>query len=300
MLTFADDTKIVRPISCAQDTKLLQEDLNSIIEWSSNNNMLLNKNKFEVISHKFKKNSVSMYDEYSTGQSFISPSIFVKDLGVFIDNELNWDKHISSLSQSSKRLVGWMLNVFYARDKLTLLTLFNSLVRSRLEYCSSVWDPSTIKQINELEQVQRTITHKIMHMENLNYWDRLTELKIFSLQRRREKLTIIYIWKIKNNIIPNDINLEFNFNDRKDCFIANVKSMPKVRGRILSIYESSFQIKAAKLWNKIPGKITELENLNSFKKRLDAYLILYPDRPPVTGYYHTNTNSLLEYKTIKM
>lgn len=139
-----------------------------------------------------------------------------------------------------------------------------------------------------------------MNMSNLNYWERLIKLDVFSLQRRREKLTLIYVWKIKNYFVPNDINLEFSFNSRKLSFEAIVKPMPRVRGKLLSMYESSFQIKAAKLWNKLPSKITSLENLTAFKKKLNEYLILYPDRPPVTGYYHVTKNSLLDYQTIKM
>jgi hypothetical protein len=310
MLTFADDTKIVRPISSSQDTFLLQKDLDAIIDWACNNNMQLNKDKFELISHNYSKNNKykelftelpfhSTYNNYFTGQSFISPSDCVRDLGIFIDDELSWERHISNLCRTGKRLVAWVLNVFYARDKLTMLTLFNSLIRSRLEYCSQIWDPSKVKLINDLEQLQRSFTRRIMHMSNFNYWERLTKLNIFSLQRRREKLTLIYVWKIKNDFVPNDINLQFSFNSRKSRFDAVVKPMPKVRGRLLSMYESSFQIKAAKLWNKIPNEITSLKNLTAFKERLNKYLTLYPDRPPISGYYHITKNSLLDYQTIK-
>ena len=224
----------------------------------------------------------------------------MKDLGIFIDDQLSWEKHIFNLCQTGKRLVAWILNVFYARDKLTMLTLFNSLIRSRLEYCSPIWDPSKVKLINDLEQLQRSFTRRIANMGDLDYWERLTKLNIFSLQRRREKLTILHVWKIKNEIVPNDINLQFSFNVHKSRFDAVVKPLPRVRGRLLSIYESSFQIKAAKLWNKLPSQITSLNNLSAFKEKLNKYLIGYPDRPPVTGYYHITKNSLLDYRTIKM
>ena len=99
-------------------------------------------------------------------------------------------------------------------------------------------------------------------------------------------------------MVPNDINLEFSFNYRKSGHIAIIKPMPKVKGKLLSLFENSFQIKAAKLWNKIPNRITSIEKLNTFKKALDDYLVQYPDKPPVKGYFHANNNSLLEYKTI--
>ena len=51
ILAFADDTKLILPINSTLDTLHLQEDINSIISWSDTNNMKLNKNKFELITH---------------------------------------------------------------------------------------------------------------------------------------------------------------------------------------------------------------------------------------------------------
>ena len=71
--------------------------------------------------------------------------------------------------------------------------------------------------------------------------------------------------------------------------------MPRVQGTILSNYENSFIIKAAKLWNKLPQNLTEIDVFTVFKKKLEDYLKLFPDQPPVKGYYHTTKNSLLNY-----
>ena len=113
-------------------------------------------------------------------------------------------------------------------------------------------------------------------------------------------MTIVYIWKIKNNKVPNDINFQFSSNGRRSGNKAVVKPLPKVKGKLLSIYESGFQIRAAKLWNKVPNEITSINNLNTFKESLNDYLLLYPDKPPVKGYYHVNNNSLLDYQTVKI
>ena len=190
------------------------------------------------------------------------------------------------------------MNVFYTRNKLVLLTLFNSIVRSRLEYSCQVWDPYLVKHIDAIEQVQRSFTSKIENMDDDdNYWDRLSKLGIMSLQRRREKLSLILTWKIKNGIVPNVINLSFSWNERKSTTIAALKPMPKVRGKLLSSYENSFSIKAAKLWNKLPPNLTVITTLNVFRRELDRYLSLFPDCPPVKGYCHQNKNSLLEFNT---
>ena len=306
MLTFADDTKIAFPISSYLDTLLLQSDLNNIIEWSQNNNMKLNENKFELITHKINKSNPvcdffkelpfsTAYNEYFTGKNLFSPSIYVRDLGVLVDCELNWNVHISNLCKVGRQLSGWVLSIFYTRDKLTMLTLFNSIVRSKLEYCSQIWDPFLIKHISAIEQIQRNFTKKIQGLKDLNYWERLDKLELMSLQRRREKLTIIFVWKIKYNLVPNDINLEFSTNNRRSGSVAIVKPMPRSAGKLLSMFENSFIVKSAKLWNKLPLKLKQVDSLTVFKSQLDKYLKLIPDRPPIRGYYHTNKNSILDF-----
>ena len=86
-------------------------------------------------------------------------------------------------------------------------------------------------------------------------------------------------------------------NNRKSTSIAVVKPMPKVTGRILSMFENSFLIKSAKLWNKLPHKLTQIDNLQTFRKQLDKYLKLIPDQPPIRGYYHSTNNSILHFNT---
>ena len=66
-------------------------------------------------------------------------------------------------------------------------------------------------------------------MKDLDYWARLKDLQIMSLQRRRERQILILVWKIKNNLIPNDINLEFSQNKYTLKTKAILKPLPKGR-----------------------------------------------------------------------
>ena len=52
-------------------------------------------------------------------------------------------------------------------------------------------------------------------MKNLNYWERLEKLGIQSLQRRRERYIILYVWKILNKTISNDLNFNFRVSARR-------------------------------------------------------------------------------------
>ena len=84
-----------------------------------------------------------------------------------------------------------------------MLTLWKSLVLPILDYCSQLWSPSNKGLIQQIESIQQSFTRKIA-IGNLtnNYWDRLSHLKLYSLQRRRERYAIIYVWKILEGHVP--------------------------------------------------------------------------------------------------
>merc|ERR1712120_71794 len=72
------------------------------------------------------------------------------------------------------------------------------------------WSPIRQKWIYELEKIQKNFTRQINGMEGLNYHERLKKLKMYSLERRRERYLIIYGWQQIENIQVNVLKLELN------------------------------------------------------------------------------------------
>ena len=87
-----------------------------------------------------------------------------------------------------------------------MLQLYRTLIRSKFEYSSPLWNPSLVCDIDTIEDVQRFVTNRISGMSDLSYWDRLTALKIQSIQRRRERNIIIHTWKTITGHVPNDLD----------------------------------------------------------------------------------------------
>ena len=76
-----------------------------------------------------------------------------------------------------------------------ILTLYKSLVISRLDYASHLWSPYLLKHVYLIEKVQRAFTKHITGMCYLSYSKCLDVLQLYSLQRRREIYSIIYVLK---------------------------------------------------------------------------------------------------------
>ena len=118
-------------------------------------------------------------------------------------------------------------------------------------------------------------------------------LGLLSLQRRRERNIILHLWKIRNKVNPNSINIEFKENKRLSAIKAIIKPLPKLRGKILTQYDESFVIRSAKLWNVLPPKLTHLTTFDVFKSGLEKFLFKVPDQPPLPGSPYINDNSII-------
>ena len=303
--SFADDTRLKKTIQSTDDSKLLQEDIANAIKWSDENNMKLHQSKFELLAHNTDNSKLLQelpftkgFSEYITSDgSTISPKEAVKDLGVTITPDLSWSLHVSIIADDSRRMARWILSVFYDRSAEVMLTLFKSLVRSRTEYCCPLWNPSKVEDIMKLETVQRSFTSRIREVRHLPYWERLKQLKITSLQRRRERYIIIHIYKIANNLAPNDINISFYQTKRRGSCIIIPPVIKQSKTKYQTQFDSSFHVTGGKMWNLLPENIKCKPSLDSFKAALSKYLSMFPDYPPIPGY--PSENSLTTVLTLR-
>ena len=120
-----------------------------------------------------------------------------------MSSDCSFYEHIDLKIKQCRQLTGWILRTFKARDKSTMLILFKSLVLPRLKYGCQLWCPATVNQIRAMESIQRKFTKHIDGLYSLSYKERLIGLHMYSLQLRRERYAVIYVWKIREDMDPN-------------------------------------------------------------------------------------------------
>ena len=301
--SFADDTRLSKQISSCDDVLILQEDLNAVVKWATENNMVLHDSKFEYLAYRTASSKLleelpytAQWVHYSTpsGQD-LTPASSVKDLGVHLSPDMKWSLQFTIAAQNANKMANWVLSVFSDRSKDVILTLYKSIVRSRLEYSCPVWNPSSMQGIKKLESTQRAFTRYISGCQGLSYWDRLKKLGLMSLQRRRERYVILHMWKIWQGAVPNYLDIQFYDHTRLGtrCKIPAIKRNSTTLSR--SIYDPSFAVRGPKLWNAIPKNIKCAPSFEVFKSKLTSHFMsIIPDLPPVPGYTTPNSNSILD------
>ena len=312
--SFADDTKIWKGITTIRHEVLLQDDLDLIYIWAQNNNMEFNSDKFQAI--RFAEIFQPCYYSNNIAQNIDHTSI-VKDLGIYLSNDLNFEQHIRVVTNRGKQIAGWILRVFSTRNPGVMLTLLKQLIYPTIEYCSILWSPSEQQLINLLESIQRNFLKKIQtqnHNNITDYWDHLEQFKLYSLQRRRERYAIIYTWKVIHNIYPdpgmhlNQISqdhkqhpnegIHINIHQRNDITVHHQSDkLPKW------LKDKSILETCCKLYNCLPLELrlsleqTVQPSVNGFKTCLDNWLSTIPDQPTIpTRQRPARTNSILHQK----
>ena len=216
--------------------------------------------------------------------NIISPSTHVVDLGISMSSDCTFDLNISNLYRRCSNLAGWILRTFTMRDPHLMLTLFKSVVLSRLDYASQLWSPYLLKHIYLIEKVQRAFTKHISGICDFSYSKRLETLKLYSLQRRRDRYSIIYVWKIVEGLVPNLSDpITCSLSDRRGrtCIVYHAGA-----GQLGTLKYNSFSWRSIRMFNRLPKCIRMLSScsVNRFKSELDSYLRNIVDLPCQPGF----------------
>ena len=196
VLKFADDANIFSEVSSLDKVANVQSDVDKLYKWSEDWQMMLNAQKCKCLHIGYK----NTYVNYSMGGVEVTNSSCERDLGVVIDESLNYNRQCAKAVLSAYKIMGIINRTYSCKSKDNILNLYKSLVQPHLEYCCEAWRPCLQKDVDSIEKVQRGMTRMIPELSQLNYEERLCRTNLLSLEMRRLRADLIEVFKIVKGI----------------------------------------------------------------------------------------------------
>ena len=239
--------------------------------------MIFSRAKFKVIQYGQNKNLQEV--AYTSVDEILVEKSSLKDLGVWLNRDCAFREQVTKSAKNERKMMGWILRTFVTRNpEDLLLPLWKSLVISTVEYSCRLWCPYKVKDIEKLEQIQRIFTRKLMNKPEIKYWERLQQFGLYSLQRRRERYSIICTCKILENMVPCPYSqgkptVEIHIHPRLGRLCTR-QAIIATSQRLKTIEAENFINFGPKLFDCLPRHIRGWTNCSTaaFKRRLKVFL----------------------------
>ena len=278
---YADDTQLVHsdtPSNYDHIIQTLQDSVTEVKSWMAANKLKLNDDKTEAL--RILPPSVdasSLPSNVDLGNTSISFSDHVRDLGFFIDKEVSMQHHISKTCQSAYfelRRISSIRNYLTFEATKTLVTSCIHVL-SRLDYCNSllIGCPQTL--LRPLQQVQNSAAKLIYKSRRSTHCTPLLkELHWLPIVQRIKYKAACLCYHVITGTAPQYLSDIFQIyapsRSLRSSADNRIFCIPKYKrekhgGR-------AFSSSAVHIWNSLPHHVRHSPSLHSFKSNLKTFL----------------------------
>ena len=267
LILYADDTSIT--INNANNSKI-NENLKILSNWFINNKLQLNISKTKVMYFYINTSITNTNEIITLNNQTIHCVNQYKFLGLYIDNKLNYKKHIIELKIKLAKILYLFKKISFLINTKTLLLLYNALIVPNYMYCLIIWGINYKSNINKLFIQQKKIIRLINKTPNrihntykLHNTDLLfKKILILNIYDLINYISLNFMHNVFNKKLPINITNKFeykinNYNIRNKCNYRIPKYKTNNKLHTINVY-------GIKLWNELNNTCKNLK-YNAFK-----------------------------------
>ena len=238
-------------------------------DWFHFNCMKANPDKFQAIAigkRTFEKSPVFELK----GSIFIECEDVVKLLGIDIDYQLKFDKHVNNLCRKASQQLAVLKRIGKHLCHLSKLTIFHTFILSHFNFCPLAWHFCNSGNTKKLEKVQERALRFIYSDYISDYNTLLEKAHVSSLHVKRLRTMALETFKIVNKLSPPILQDLVHKKDTKYSFrYSNILQVHTVR--TTSYGKQSFRYAAAVLWNTLPEHFRTTNSFSHFKSLIQSW-----------------------------
>lgn len=268
---YADDICLIYPYIHETVVKAyIARDAALISEFIRINKLFLNATKTKVMRFK-------PYSDRNTFSVYINGEVIeevdcIKYLGLHIQNNLAWDKHIKQLKAKTSRGIGLLYKFKNKFKQETKFLLYRSLIESYYNYMPIVYGFNNSTQLKSLQRMQNKSLRIVANLPATYstvtlYRDIFqTVLPITAIYKKR---LLLYVYKCLNKIGHHTIEFPIN---QQAINTRNNTNLKVVRCR-LECTKQRVEFMGSREFNNLPQTLKSANTISLFKSLLNNYLL---------------------------
>ena len=265
---FADDSVLYKRITTPEDSKLLQNDLDALVDWENKWSMRFNASKCQLLRITNKRKPILA--SYSIHEHELELVDAAKYLGVHIDSKLSFNTHVDAVTKKANSTRAFLSRNLSHCSRKIKETSYKTFVRPIAEYAASAWDPHTQRNVKKIEQIQRSSARFVTgnYDRTCSVTAMVQNLQWSTLADRRRISRLVMMYRIRYDLI--DISWPQYL----------IPSTSRTRGhasRFLcpqcssSTYSNSFFPRTTRDWNALESDPATSVSLATFKTVLRGH-----------------------------
>ena len=266
---YADDNSLCyRHEDLAVMKDNIEQSCKKAISWFSDNNMQANPKKFQCMT--LQRQSKTCNITFNVDDEVITPSENIKILGVYLDKDLSFTKHVSNLCKTTAKQVNILGRLTGQLSYESKLKILHSFVLSNFNYCSLVYHESGSRNDCKLEKIQERALRSVFNDFQSSYSELLKQANMNSLFSNRSKKLLDHVYKVIHDLSPlfspdyYEVK-KLKYDMRKQLLIQQPSFQTVRYGK------NSLKYKAGQLWNSASNEITNETDYKAFKRALGKH-----------------------------
>ena len=254
-------------------------------DWLLNNGLHLNPSKSEAITFfnprsKPLQTLAESIESISVAGSPFKRQTSIKNLGVYLDSRLSFDKQVSEICKASYFHVRALRHIRSSLTTEAAKTIASVIVGSRLDYCNSLFAGTSGSNLARLQLVQNALTRVVAQKSRFDHITPvLSDLHWLPICHRINFKIATITYRVLQFQQPSYLaSLIPRYAPVRSLRSSSSLSICVPLRKISMATSKSFSSVASKIWNTLPGHLSSIPTLPAFRRGLKHHLFLraYP------------------------